>query len=170
MDILSSLQSIGFDWQVALAHLVNFLLVLWLLNHFVFAPLQETIRKRKEKIQTGVNQADKAKRKLQIAEEEREEILSAAREKRQDIIADAHDQAEAIIEEARSDARERAEEIIASGRKQVESERKQMRADMKGAIGQLAVRSAEKILEREVTEDDHDRLIQQVVTTHSDGS
>ena len=163
MDILSSLQSIGFDWQVALAHTVNFLLVVWVLKRFVFTPLEETMRERREKISSGVAEAEKAKEKLQEAETEREAILETAKEKRQEIIGEAREQAEQIITDARREATEEAEEIKQQARKDMQAQRKKMRQDMRDAVGQLAIQSAEKILQREVTGDDHDKLVDRVI-------
>lgn len=165
MDILSSLQSIGFDWQVALAHTVNFLLVVWLLKRFVFSPLQDTIDERRNKIESGVAEAEKAKEKRREAKEEKEAILQAARNKRQEILDDVRQQAEDIIAEAEKEAREEAEAIKKQAREDLQNQREKMRRDMRDAVGQLAVQSAEKILRREVTEDDHEKLVDEVVTS-----
>lgn len=163
MDILSSLQSIGFDWQVALAHTVNFLLVVWVLKRFVFSPLEETMQKRRNKISSGVAEAKKAKKKLREAEREREAILETAKEKRQEIIDEAHQQAEQIINDAKREATEEAEAIKQQAREDMQTQREKMRQDMRDAVGQLAIQSAEKILQREVTADDHDKLVDRVV-------
>jgi F-type H+-transporting ATPase subunit b len=168
MDILASLQSIGFDWQVALAHLVNFLLVVWLLNRFVFSPLQDTVENRQEKIEQGVAEAKKAKEKLREAKSEREAILSAAKDKRQEIVTEARQQADEIIAEAKEEAREEAETIKRQARKDMKKQRKQMQQEVRDAVGKLAVQSAEKILQREVSEDDHDKLVKDVVNTKVD--
>jgi F-type H+-transporting ATPase subunit b len=165
MDLISSLQSIGFDWQVALAHTLNFLLVVWLLKRFVFSPLQDTIADRREKIESGVEDAKKAKEKRRQAKQERKAILEAAREKRQEIVSQAREQADDIVADAKTEAREAAAEIKQQARDDIAKEREQMREEMKDAVGQLAVRSAREILKREVSEQDHERLINEVITT-----
>jgi F0F1-type ATP synthase membrane subunit b/b' len=45
MDILGILGKIGFDWQVALANLVNFLIIFWILKKFAFKPVREILQK-----------------------------------------------------------------------------------------------------------------------------
>lgn len=164
MDILASLQSIGFDWQVALAHLVNFLLVVWLLNHFVFGPLQKTISKRRDKIESGIAEAKKAKEKRREIEQEREAILNAAREKRQEIVTEAREQADEIITNTKEEARREAEQIKQQAREDMQKQREKMREDLRDAVGKLAVQSAEQILRREVNKADHDELVSKVVT------
>lgn len=164
MDIIASLQSIGFDWQVALAHLVNFLLVLWLLQRFVFGPLRDTIEERRERIETGVEDAKAAEQKRHEAQQERKEILREARQKRQEIISKARDQAAEITDQAKTRAQQTAAEILAAGREQIAEERERMQEDMEEQVSELALRSAEKILQREITTEDHDKYVQKAIT------
>ena len=57
--MLEILGNIGFDWPVALANLVNFLIIFFLLHKFVFKPLGKTVEKRKRDIADGLAAADK---------------------------------------------------------------------------------------------------------------
>jgi len=164
MDIISSLQSIGFDWQVAVAHVVNFLLVLWLLNRFVFGPLKSKLKQRREEIESGVAEAREAEKKLQKAKERKKEILENAQNQRQDILADAREQADSIKAEARNEAQKKAERIVAQARKDIQQKRAQMEDGFRQYAGDLVVDVAEKLLDREVTKSDHERLIKQAVT------
>jgi len=164
MDIISSLQSIGFDWRVAVAHVVNFLLVLWLLNRFVFGPLKSKLKQRREEIESGVADAREAKKKLQKAKEDKKEILNEAQNQRQKILADAREHAESIKANAREEANQVAETIVADTRKEMKKERAQMEDEFRQYAGDLVVNTAEKLLDREVIKSDHKKLIKQAVT------
>jgi len=164
MDILSSLQSIGFDWRVALAHVVNFLLVLWLLNKFVFGPLQKKLNQRQEEIQTGVEDARAAEKKLQKAKQRRQEILKNAQKQRQQILSEAREQAASVRDKAHQQAEKEAESIRADARKQIKKERKEMKDELREHTGDLVISAAEKLLQREVNKDDHDRLVASAIT------
>jgi F-type H+-transporting ATPase subunit b len=164
MDIISSLQSIGFDWQVAVAHVVNFLLVLWLLNRFVFGPLKSKLKQRREEIESGVAEAREAEKKLQKAKERKKAILENAQNQRQEILAKAREHAESIKENARTEANQVAETIVADTRKEMKKERAQMEDEFREYAGDLVVDVAEKLLDREVTKSDHKKLIKQAVT------
>jgi len=62
MEIASSvLSKLGFDWQVALANLVNFLIVYFLLKKVVFNKLRDAIIERKAKTEEGVRLREEAK-------------------------------------------------------------------------------------------------------------
>jgi F-type H+-transporting ATPase subunit b len=168
MDILSSLQSIGFDWQVALAHVVNFLLVLWLLNKFVFGPLQKKLKERRQEIQSGVEDARAAEKKLQKAKQRREEILENAQKQRQEILSEARERAASVKEQAQKQAEKKAESMLADARKQIEKKRAQMKDELREHTGDLVISAAEKLLQREVNEDDHNQLVANTITELQD--
>lgn len=168
MDILSSLQSIGFDWQVAVAHVVNFLIVLWLLRRFVFTPLQDKLKERRQEIESGVADAQKAEKKLQNAKQKRQEILDKAQKQRQEILQQAREQAESVKADARSQAEKEAEAMLADARRQIEMERAQMKDELRKHTGDLVVAACEKLLTREVDTDDHDELVTQAITELQD--
>lgn len=169
MDILNSLQSIGFDWQLALAHLVNFLIVVWLLNYFVFGPMRERLSERKKTIKQGIEDARKAEKERASIKEERKAMLKEVQQQKQAILSEARDTAEKIEKKAKEQARDEAEEIIQRGREKIERERAEMQEELKEKIGGLAIQTAEKIIEREITNDDHDALVSKVINAKSNG-
>src|SRR3989344_45130 len=64
VDIYGILQKIGFDWQVALANLVNFLIILFLLKKFAFKPIGKLIKDRQDKINEGLQKTKEAEARL----------------------------------------------------------------------------------------------------------
>src|SRR3989344_294671 len=77
-NIYEILQKIGFDWQVALANLFNFLIILFLLKQFAFKPIKKVIDERQIKINEGLENAKKAKTELMMANQNKEKIISDA--------------------------------------------------------------------------------------------
>lgn len=167
MDILTSLQSIGFDWRLALAHLVNFLIVLALLRYFVFGPLRKRLAERKQVIEKGVADARAAEAARFKAKERREEIIAAAKAEKQEILMAAQETAEAIKAHARDEAVSEADAILHDAHQQIASDRKRMYKELEGQVGDLAILTAEKVIGREVTADDHDQLVRSVVSNAS---
>ncbi len=79
--ILSVLHSIGFNSHVALANFVNFLIVLFILNKFVFKKVIKTIDERDGIIRKGLTDASQAESNLKQANKMSEEIISEAKHK-----------------------------------------------------------------------------------------
>lgn len=163
MDILQSFAQIGFDWRMALANLVNFLIVFFLLKHFVFEPIKNTISKRKSKIEKGLEDAQKAKTKRVMAEEQYEKKIEEAKDEANQVLSQAHEQRGQIIEKAHEKAEDEAQEIIAGAKKRIKEERREMQARLREETAELVIDSVEKILDEEVDEEKGKRIIGQMM-------
>ena len=86
MEVLSN---IGFDWQVALANFINFLIIFYILKKFVFGPIGKIIQKRNSIIQEGVSKAQQSETELLVAQQKASEEIKAAKSHANQIIADA---------------------------------------------------------------------------------
>ena len=105
-EILNILGSVGFNWHVALANFVNFLIILALLNVFFFKKIGKTLSDRRNAIEHGLNQAREAEMKLSHAEEEKSSIIGAAHKEKADIIAKAESLAREAALSIEKDAQE----------------------------------------------------------------
>lgn len=105
-EILNILGSVGFNWHVALANFVNFLIILALLNVFFFKKIGKTLSDRRNAIEHGLNQAREAEMKLSHAEEEKSSIIGAAHKEKAVIIAKAESLAREAALSIEKDAQE----------------------------------------------------------------
>jgi F-type H+-transporting ATPase subunit b len=97
------------DWFTLIAQIVNFLILLWLLQRFLYGPIMSTMQAREEKLES---QFDAAEAKSREAEEERTQ-LQAER-------ADLADRREELLQEARAEAAERRKQLIQDAREETE--------------------------------------------------
>lgn len=109
VGIYEILQKIGFDWQVALANLINFLIILFLLKKFAFKPIGKIIKDRQDRIDDGLTKAQEADARLK-------EVDAMA----VGIIKNAKNESVAIVEKAKQNA------AILDDRIQKEAERKKI--------------------------------------------
>ena len=58
------ISQLGIDWRLLLSQAVNFFLVLIVLRAFVYKPLLQMLRERRDRIQEGITKADEADRRL----------------------------------------------------------------------------------------------------------
>ncbi len=96
-EILNILSSVGFNWHVALANFVNFLIILFLLNVFFFKKLGKTIKERGEIIERGLNKASDGEKLLARAEEEKGAILSEAKKESHSLLEKAKAEGQTLI-------------------------------------------------------------------------
>ncbi len=99
MEIASSvLSKLGFDWQVALANLVNFLIVYFLLKKVVFNKLRDAILERKAKVQEGVRLREEAELLRKEAQEMKEVMKKEVAHERREMLDKAEKEKDFILE------------------------------------------------------------------------
>lgn len=157
--ITDALNNIGFDWRVALANLVNFLIIFFLLKRFAWKPLQETLRKRREKIEKGVEDARRAETKLMEAESRKEDIVSEARREANDIVSQARDEEREIVAGAKDKAQEEANKVTSQAREQIQAEEEAMKRKIKEESAEMIVTGVEKLLRRKIDRDSNKQFI-----------
>jgi len=47
-----------FDWSTFVLEAINFLILLWILKHFLYKPVMAVIRRRKEAVDQAIDEAD----------------------------------------------------------------------------------------------------------------
>ncbi|TCO69114.1 F0F1 ATP synthase subunit delta [Rhodovulum euryhalinum] len=84
------------DWLTVAAQIVNFLVLVWLLQRFLYRPITDAMARREERIETRLSEAKAARaeveaeatrlrEKQQELEASREEVLRAARQEASDL-------------------------------------------------------------------------------------
>lgn len=156
-------------WEILIA-LLNLLLLTWVLKKFLFKPVMKVLDERRAKIDGDYLEAEQANEKAQEARANYEAALEGAHQEAESILNDATRRAEHRGNEIVQDAREKASDI----RKQAEAdallEKKKAEEDIRKEIADVSTRLTGKLLEREITEEDHrvliDSFLQEIGTNH----
>lgn len=164
MDILEVLGKIGFDWRVALVNLINFLVIFLILKKFVFGTIQNILNNRRIKIETGLNDAEKAKADLIKAEEIAREIKNEAKHEANLIIADSKKKGDVLIADSTEKATEEARSIITHAHFVAEKNKIQMEKDFKKESVSLIVDTVEKILKEEIDQEKNQALTKKIIS------
>jgi F-type H+-transporting ATPase subunit b len=157
--VIDILTNIGFDWRVALANLFNFIVIFMLLDKFVFGVVRRSLKARKETIEKGVEDAQKADSALVMAEEEKKEILKEAHIQANSISADAYKKAKETVGLSVKEASEKAELVMAEAEKNIERKKKDHEKELQGKTVRMVVSGVEKILKEEMTPELQERMI-----------
>lgn len=163
MEILTTaLAKLGFDWQIALANLVNFALVFWLLNKFVFKNLRSKLNERADMIQEGVNNVIHSETLLQQAREESVQLLDQARrdaaEKSAHLIKTAEQLATSITDGANKESRE----LLAESQAKAIQQSQEILAETKQKAVSMIIDATERVL-REKLIGNQDEYIKRVI-------
>lgn len=117
MEILTDIANkIGFDWKLSISHLINLLIIFFLLVKYALPAIKKTVEERNRKIEEGLRMRTDADIILDDAKKASQEIVKSANVKAQDVFLKAENNSKEII----SNANEKANEIILSASREKE--------------------------------------------------
>lgn len=156
-------------WHILIS-LANLIILFLVVKRFLFKPVKELFARRQAELDDQYAAAAKAEEKANADKAAWEETLRGANEKADTIISDATAIAERRASEILSDATEKAEGIVKRAEEDAVLERKKATEGIKREIVEVSTALAEKMLEREVSPDDHRDLIDSFIDSIGDGN
>ncbi|WP_323069490.1 F0F1 ATP synthase subunit B [Mycetohabitans endofungorum] len=145
-----------------IAQMVVFLVLAWFTMKFVWPPLISALDERAKKIADGLAAADKGKTELEAAHKRIDQELVNARNEGQQRIAEAEKRAQLVSDEIKRNAQAEAARIIAQAKAEAEQQVVKVRDALRGDVAALAVKGAEQILKREIDQNAHAELLNQL--------
>lgn len=94
--ILHTLGQIGFNWHVALANFINFLIIFFILKKFVFNKVFAVIDKRNSEIKEGLQNKEDAALLLINSKSQSENIINEAKRSAKEIIISSEEAGQKI--------------------------------------------------------------------------
>jgi F-type H+-transporting ATPase subunit b len=152
-----------FVFQIA-----NTLILFLLLKHFLFKPVTEHLRNRQESIENSLQEAedknleaDQMKTlysgKISVIKQEGNEIINEMKKV-------AEKEAKQIIKSAVEDARKFKEKT----EKELEREKEKTIQLLKDEVSEIALQVATKVIEKDLSGEDHKRLVQEFIVEVGD--
>ncbi len=154
-------------WQIVVS-LCNLVILFLIVKKFLYKPVCKMLKDREELL---AKQKDETQRSLEQAQETKEELerqLAVAEERADAILAEASAQAQRRREKIATEARDEAEAIISQAKKEAELAKKQAQEEIKTQIVDVSFALGEKLIEREIKEEDHHRLIDSFISQIGD--
>ena len=157
-NLLEILGKVGFDWQVALANFVNFLIVFFILKKYAFGPIKKVILDRQEKIKQGIEDAEKAKNELLKAEFEKEEVLKDARTQANMLVSEINKNKNEIIAEAKDKAENEAALVKTKSIEEISKMKSDFDQEIKEKGTDLILSGIEKLLNENLTKEQSEKF------------
>lgn len=154
---------IGVNFWTALFTLLNFLAVFFVARHFLTDPVMQLIQARQKEIDDLYADASSAKAKAQELQEEYQKKIDDAQADSHRIVKEAVARGQAREAEIICQANKQATAMLEKSRMDIMQEKKKAINDAKDEISDLALAIAAKVVDRELNEADHDRLVSQFI-------
>jgi len=147
-----------FIWTI-----VTFLVLLALLTKFAWRPLLQALETRQQAIKKSLEDADRARQELERLQQESAQIIRQARLDGEAIIAQSRSDADRLRSELTQKARDEANTMIHRAEQQIQLETRQALQQIRHQAVDLSVMIASKLLERNVSKEDDQRLIEETL-------
>ena len=143
--------------------IVTFLVLLALLTKFAWKPLLQALDARQETIRKALADAEKAGRELERLNLESEAIMRQARVEAESIVGATRADAERLRGELREKARAEADGILKNAERQIQLETARALQQIRHEAADLSVAIASKLIRRNLTKEDNEKLIQEAL-------
>lgn len=144
---------------------INLFILFLILKKILFKPVLNIIEQRDKEVGEMYEKAEAAQKKAQELEEEYTQKLSAAKEEAGRIVKEATHTATLRSEEILSEAQKKASEAVLKAERVIERERKNAASEIKEDIASIAVMIAEKVIEKDINENDYERLVEDFINS-----
>lgn len=162
------MDKLGIDiWQFAI-QMIAFIAFVYLLWRFAIGPIVKVLDERQAHIRESLNAAERMQLELKETQAKNEEALLVARREANDVLATARKNAEQIEARAREKAEQSADDFLGRAQETLRQETAQARSALRQEVADLAVVAAGKIIGKEISKDDQQRLIDATLAEHGE--
>ena len=145
-------------WSILIS-LCNLGLIFWLVKKFLFKPVKAVLAKRQAEIDAHYQAAEDAQKNAESSREQYELKLAGAQAEADSMIQSATATANRRSDRIVSDARDKADSIIRQAQNEAELEKKKAQETIRQEIADVSAALTEKLLGREMNQDDHRGMI-----------
>ena len=143
--------------------LVSVFILYLILRKYLYTPVVEFLEKRKTQIKSDIEEAKSLKSEALDLKADYEVRIAEAKKEAQEILENSRQRGNEIRENIILEARQEAQSIIDRARKDIEREKEKAYEDIKKYTGEMAVLIASKIMEENITLEDHKLLIDKFI-------
>ncbi len=158
-----ALDGLGINTLGLVSQVVNFVLLMYLLNRFAIGPVLRMLDRRTDRIATSMKQAEEIEQTLLRSKAEYQAEITKARLEAQAIISKAISEGEKLRAAAEQRGRTEADEFLAKARAQIDSDRAAASRELKQQVAELAVATASKAIQGSFASSDQLALVDRIL-------
>ncbi|MGL5415342.1 MAG: F0F1 ATP synthase subunit B [Clostridium sp.] len=147
------------EWSKVIWTIINFLILFFILKHFFFSKIEKILEDREKFILSKINSANEKEKKADELLEEREKLIYEAKIEGKQIVEKRKLQGDIIYEELMEKARVNVRELGEKGKKELELSKEKAREELKEETITVAISLSEKILEKNLDDEEQKKLI-----------
>ena len=138
---------------------IAFLALYFVLAKYAWPFIIKSMEERADKIDKGVAYYQEADARLKNANAEADKIIAEARDKHNEMLRETEKARNELVERARGEAAIEAQKVTEAAQVSIEQARKESEKQMRLEMGELALQIAEKVIRRNIANDDAQRAL-----------
>jgi F-type H+-transporting ATPase subunit b len=160
-------EAFSVDLPTLAFQIINFLVLLYLLNRFLFKRVLGMLDERNARIAKGLEDAQTAARDRELARAEREAAVAEARKEASEMLAKANKIAEDTRNGILADARSEAEKVTQRAREEIVAEKEKAMGELRTQVADLALAAAGKLVRSDMNATTQRRLVEEFLAETS---
>jgi F-type H+-transporting ATPase subunit b len=134
------------DWWTLVLQAINFLVLVWLLQRFLYRPVKAVVERRREETDRVFAEAEDKQREADAAKSEFERRQEELATERRNLMARLHRETESEREKVMAQARKDADRVVEEARAAIETERREALTGLRNEAARLASAIARTML------------------------
>ena len=155
------MEGLGINLGYLIVQILNFAILMVIIIAWVINPVMGLLKKRREAISQGLEDAKVANEARTRSEEEAAKIIDEAQHKAADIMREANERAEKIDQELKGAANKEISTQREAMLAEVESERNRMLQQLRGQVASLAISAAQKLIGESLDQARQQKLVEE---------
>ena len=143
--------------------LISIILLLFLVKYFAWDKIEAMLEARRQKISKDLDEAEKKRKAAEEIQANAKEIIHNAEAKGQEILNTTREAASKMHDEMIKEGRDVVSRMKLDGQREVDSMKQRALAQMQDQIVDLSVQLASQILNKELTEQTHQDVIESFI-------
>lgn len=143
--------------------LISIILLLFLVKYFAWDKIEAMLEARRQKISKDLDEAEKKRKAAEEIQANAKEFIHNAEAKGQEILNTTREAASKMQDEMIKEGRDVVSRMKLDGQREVDSMKQRALAQMQDQIVDLSVQLASQILNKELTEQTHQDVIESFI-------
>lgn len=153
----------GFNGGDIIFQLLMFIILLALLKKYAWGPLMGIMKQREDHVNGQIDAAEKSRVEANKILEEQRALLKEARQEAHVLIENAKKQGDVQREEIIAAARVESDRIKEAAKLEIETQKEKAVSAIREQVASLSVLIASKVIEKELTAQDQEKLINEYI-------
>ena len=160
MELYQPLMSL--NWNL-LFTAITVIVLFFILKRFFFEKVHDFMVQREKDIRDSLANAERTNEEAERKLKDYQEKLAGAENEGRQILKAARDEAKVQAKEIVDEAGEKARALMEHSQKEIRREKYNARRELQEELSTLAVMAAEKIVEKELRDEDHQAIVDKII-------